>query len=122
MNCWSGIGNVGADITLRTTASGRAVLNFRIAVDRVVKVETSEGPTFQKIPDWIPIVVFGDAAEHQAKYLQCGTKISVLGPLRPRTFTDKTGVTHYSFEVHAQEIDWLANVKSQRVAETTAEA
>jgi single-strand DNA-binding protein len=123
MNVWSGIGNVGADPVLRQTASGRSVLNFNIAVDRIVRVDTAEGPRTEKTPDWIPVVVFGDAAEHQARYLQKGTKVAIIGSLRPRTYADKSGATHHTFEVHADTIDWLANVRSPtRVAEATATA
>jgi single-strand DNA-binding protein len=123
MNTWSGIGNVGADPVLRSTASGRSVLNFNIAVDRIVRVDTAEGPKTEKTPDWIPVVVFGDAADHQARYLQKGTKVAVVGSLRPRSYVDKSGATHYTFEIHADQIDWLANVRSPtRVAEETAEA
>ena len=123
MNQWTGIGNVGADPILRRTASGKAILNFNIAVDRVTRISTPEGVKTQKIPDWIPIVVFGDAAEHQATYLQKGTKIGITGSLHPRSYVDKSGATHYTFEVHASNIDWLDNVRSPlRLAEDFAVA
>ena len=120
MNCWSGIGNVGADPVLRQTASGRSVLNFNIAVDRLVRVDTAEGMITQKTPDWIPVVCFGDAADHQARYLQKGTKVAITGALRPRSYADKEGKTHFTFEIHADSIDWLANVRSARVEEAAA--
>ena len=112
MNQWHGIGNVGAKPTLRKTASGTAVLNFSIAVDRITRVNTPEGIKTQKTPDWIPIVVFGDSAEHHAQYLQKGTRIGVTGELRTRNYTDSQGNVHHGFEVQAGTIDWLNNVNS----------
>lgn len=111
MNIWSGIGNVGSDPVLRRTGSGKAVLNFSIAVDRLAVIITPEGPVRHKECDWIPIVVFGDAAEHQAIYLQKGTKIGVTGALRPREWVDREGNKHTGFEIQANTIEWLANVK-----------
>lgn len=114
MNQWFGIGNLGSDPTLRSTASGRSVLNFSIAVDRMVRTPSTDGGTgtVKRVPDWIPVVVFGDAADHQAKYLQKGTKVAVTGSLRPRTYTDKQNIEHHTFEVQADRIDWLGNVRS----------
>lgn len=111
MNQWTGIGNVGSDPTLRHTGSGKAVLNFSIAVDHFVVVETPEGTIKKREPDWIPVVVFGDSAEHQAKYLQKGTKVAVAGSLRQRTWIDKAGIARNSFEIQASQIEWLDNVK-----------
>lgn len=122
MNSWSGIGNIGNEPILRSTSSGRSVLNFSIAVDRTIRVETPEGTVSQRSPDWIPIVVFGDAAEHHAKYLQKGTKVAVTGSLRPRSYTDTVGVTHYTFEIQAESIDWLANVRSPQRIQVAVEA
>lgn len=103
------IGNLGADPVLRTTASGKAVLNFSIAVN-------NNGSA----PDWIPVVCFGDSATHQAKYLQSGTKIAVTGQLRTRTWEDRTGTKHNGFDIFADRIEWLGKVKgSQATSETT---
>lgn len=118
MNSCNFIGNLGSDPQLRKTASGTSVLNFSIAVDRLTSVETQEGVIYQKTADWIPVVVFGDEADHQHKHLQKGSKIAIVnGEVRPRTYTDRQNVTHHSFEVLAKKIEWLDNIRS---AESTA--
>lgn len=117
MNSWSGIGNIGSKPTFRTTGKGRSVLNFSIAIDRDRKAESTEAT--ERTADWFPIVVFGEAADHHVKYLQKGTKIAVSGALRPRSYVDSAGITHNTFEIQAEVIDWLANVQSPQVVTRT---
>ncbi len=109
MNSWSGVGSIVAQPTLRQTSNGRNVLNFKIVVNR----------SLAKNLETIPIVVFGEEAAHQAKYLQRGTKIAVIGTLRSRMYIDSFGATHNTFEIQATSIDWLDNVNSPKIAEDT---
>lgn len=110
MNIWNGIGNIGANPELKRTVSGKSVLNFRIAIDRVRYEPSSD--TYVKQADWIPVVVWDKAAEVNAKYLQKGSKVAVTGELRTRTYTDKNGATQQRFEIQANHIEWLDGVRS----------
>lgn len=116
MNRWFGIGNLGADPQLSKTLSGFSVLNFRIAINSRVGVKTDAGIIYKDTPRWIPIVVFGDAAEHQAKYLEKGSQIAVEGELVPRQYIDKEGVAHHTFEVQAEKITWLSRIRRHESA------
>lgn len=120
MNNWTGIGNLGSDPVLYRTPSGKSVLNFSIAVDRFVVINTPEGPMTRKDPDWIPIVVFGDQAEHQAKYLQKGSKVGITGSLRQREWVTADGAKRTSIEVQALTIDWLDRIRSNDAASDAA--
>ena len=124
MNVWHGIGNLGKDPIHRSTASGRSVLNFSMAVDRRVRTgeDSSGNAIYEKRPDWIPVVVFGSRADQCARYLQKGSKVLVTCSLRPRRWTDSEGITHSAFEVDASgpggNIEFLAKIRSNDQAST----
>ena len=116
MNRWFGIGNLGADPQLSRTQSGFSVLNFRMAINSRVGVKTDQGVIYKDTPRWIPVVLFGDAAEHQAKYLEKGSQIAVEGELVPRQYIDKDNVSHHTFEIQAEKITWLKGIRRQEPA------
>lgn len=114
MNNWNGIGNLGRDPELRTTPSGKSILNISIAVDRTY-YRTKEDGNSERVSatDWIPIVVWGSQAELQAMYLQKGSKIAVEGELRQRDYVLEDGSKRYTFEIHAKNITWLGRIRSR---------
>ena len=122
MNTFIGIGNLGADPVLRTTPSGRYVANFSIAIDRRYYSGEGDDRRLVKEVDWVPVVVWGNLAEVTSQYLQKGSKVSVQGQIRPRSYIDNQNVRHQTFEVVASEVQFLANIRSpkQAVAEEAA--
>lgn len=120
-NVWMGIGNLGADPELRKTASGDAVCNFRIAVDRTYR---SNGRQVEATT-WIPVVTWRGQAEHLYKWLQKGSQVSVVGRLEIRQYTDKDGVSRTSAEIVADTVKFLAGTRSKtdvEAAENSAQA
>lgn len=114
MNSVNLIGNLGHDPELRHVASGKAVLNFRLAVD---KPRTS-GTRTMSDTSWFDVTVWGPQAEHQAKYLTKGSHIAVSGELNQRGWTDRDGNIRSGVEVIAHRIDWLElKPKSEEVSE-----
>lgn len=113
-NQWTGTGNLGRDPELRTTRSGRSVLNLSLACDRVHYRDSGNG-TREKVSDtdWMPIVVWGRLAETCAQYLQKGSKILVMGQVRPREYQDRDGNTRYTFEIVADNVEFLAKTRTQ---------
>lgn len=107
MNLWIGTGNLGRTPELRITESGKSVLNFSIACDR--SYTTADGRKVSET-DWIPVVVWGRQAEHQARYLRKGSSVTVRGSLRPRSYVDASGNTQKTFEVVAESITWHARI------------
>lgn len=111
MNTFCGIGNLGANPTLRTTPSGGTVTNFNIAIDRRYYRGMGDDRTLVKEVDWVPVVCWGTLATTCSNYLQKGSKVSVTGSLRPRTYTDSNGTTKNTFEIIANEVHFLDRIR-----------
>lgn len=102
-NSWTGIGNIGADLELRSTASGKSVTSFNMACDR--RRKDVDGNTIKDV-DWIPVTVWGTQAESCAKHLKKGRRIAVTGRLQFRSYKVDE-VTHRTAEIVADTIKFL---------------
>lgn len=96
------IGNLGADPELRSTGSGISVCTFRIGVSRRFKDANGESQT-----DWINIVAWRQLGELCARYLSKGRKVAVSGSLQSRSYEDKTGAKRVTYEVVAEDVEFL---------------
>lgn len=96
-------GRLGADPELKQTINGKAVCNFRVAVTRpkAKGAETAEA-------DWFEIVTWDGIAELSARHLSKGQKITVIGCLRTRTWTDTKGGKHREVELHAEQVVFMS--------------
>jgi single-strand DNA-binding protein len=104
-------GNIGQDPKLRETNSGKAVLNLQLAVDR----------NFTEGTDWIPLVLWGGQATHQARWLQQGSRIQITGRLQTRTWQDREGNNRSAMEVVVSDVEWLGHIKSLEKAKADTE-
>lgn len=96
------IGRLTADPELRFAAStGRAVTNFRLAVDRPFSRE--------KKTDFFRVVVWGKQAEAVAKYLRKGSQCAVNGSVQIDQYTDREGNTRYSTDIVANQVEFLGS-------------
>lgn len=111
MNSINLTGNVCGDIELRTTTSGKPVVNFHLAVKRPFTKDTT---------DFIPLVVWDKAAEYLSTYAKKGSKIAVCGKLTTRKYQDKDGNNRTAFEVVADTVEICG--KSEETGATPAEA
>ena len=102
-NTWTGIGNVGSNLELRSTNSGHPVTSFSIACDRFRK--DTEGNSI-KDTDWVPVTVWGKLAERCSSHLSKGKKVAVSGRLMFRSY-EKDGVPHKTAEVIASDVKFL---------------
>jgi single-strand DNA-binding protein len=93
------IGNLAADPELRTTPTGKAVCNFRIATNRIWKDQQGQQ---QKETEFHNIVAWGRLAEISSKYLQKGALAMVEGRLRTRSWQDPSGNKKYRTEIVAE--------------------
>tara|TARA_Y100000310_G_C20595222_1_gene770154 strand:- start:406 stop:852 length:447 start_codon:yes stop_codon:yes gene_type:complete len=121
MNSFNGIGNLGSDPELRRTPSGRPVTNFSLAIDRRYYQGEGQNRQLIKETDWIPVVVWAGLAEVCAKHLQKGSKVCVEGSIRPRTYKDREGTQHSTFEVVASHVHFLDRIKSNAEVSTNTE-
>ncbi|MCK5074657.1 MAG: single-stranded DNA-binding protein [Bacteriovoracaceae bacterium] len=69
------VGYVGNEIELKTTSTGKKVLNISVS-ENIVSGRGNERKT-RTI--WHKIVLWEKAAEHHAKYIKKGDKITIMG-------------------------------------------
>ena len=91
------IGNLTKDPEPRTTPNGKTVCNFDIAVN-----DRQGNPTYFRISAW------EKQGENCQRYLSKGKKVSVVGPVSARAYTDRNGKANVSIEVAANEIEFLS--------------
>lgn len=95
-------GNLTAAPALKSTASGKSVCNFTVAVQK--RFSNQQGV---READFIPVVVWGTLGENCAKYLDKGRKCAVYGALQVRKYTANDGSNRYATEVIADEVEFL---------------
>ena len=96
------IGRMTKDPELHRTASGVAVSNFSIAVDREYVDNDGKRQT-----DFFTVTAWRAQAENCVKYLKKGSKIAVAGTIQNREFTDKDNVKRTVSEIQAQQVEFL---------------
>ena len=94
------MGRLTRDPELRRTASGVAVTNFTLAVDR--DFTSKEGG--EKETDFIEIVAWRQTGEFVSKYFSKGRMAVVSGRLQIRGWTDKEGNKRRTAEVVADNV------------------
>jgi single-strand DNA-binding protein len=99
------IGNLGKDIELRSTQTGKSVASFPLAIQGA---KTDNG----YLTEWLDITVWDKLADNCSKYLSKGSKIYVEGRIQTRKWQDKNGQDRYTTECVAQEVKFLDS-KSQ---------
>jgi single-strand DNA-binding protein len=102
MNRFNGIGRLTKEPDFRSTANGKSVCTFTIAINRRFKTEG------QQQADFIPIVAWGKTADICAKYLHKGSQVAVCGSIQTRSYDDKNGNKVYVTEVNAEEVQFLS--------------
>lgn len=93
------IGRLAKDVDLRFTASGKAVCQFSIAVNRPFSKE--------KEADFFNVVVWNKAAENCANYLAKGRLVGLEGRLQSKSYESQTGEKKYVTEVVADQVEFL---------------
>ena len=104
-------GYLARDADVRFTQKGAAVCSFTLGVTRRYKDEASG--EWKDDVAWIPVVVFGDAAERLKDKLKKGSPVHVEGRLRRSEFEDKnSGQKRTKVEVVARRVQFLAKAGS----------
>ena len=91
-------GNICNDLELKTTNSGKSVCSFNIAVRR---------PFAKDVTDFFTVVVWNKQAENICQYCNKGTRIGLSGMLTTRKWEDNEGNSRTSYEVVAENIEFL---------------
>lgn len=91
-------GKLVADPELKQTASGIAVVTFRVAINRRYLSKSADG-TQQQQADFINLVAWRQTAEFIARYFHKGSSICVTGSIQTRTYPDQQGQNRTATEV-----------------------
>ena len=98
LNTISIMGRLTRDPEFRHTASGSAVTNFCVAVDR------DYSPTAEKQTDFIECVAWKGTAEFVSKYFRKGSMAIINGRLQSRKWVDRDGNNRTNWEVVAESV------------------
>ena len=96
------IGRLTRDPELRTTNSGKNVVDFSIAVQKRIKPQDGAPDA-----DFFRIKAWGQTADYVNSYLQKGRLVAVDGRLETRKWTDQNGTNRESVEVVADNVNGL---------------
>lgn len=110
-------GNLTRDPELRSTASGKPVLQFGVAVnDRRKNSQTGE---WEDYPNFVDCTMFGARAESLARFLVKGAKVSIEGKLRYSQW-EADGQKRSKLEVIAEELEFMSRSEGASSANPSA--
>lgn len=96
------LGRLTRDPEVRYTTTGKVVCSFTLAVDR--PFTNAEG---QREADFLPVVVWGKAAEMCGNSLSKGHRILVEGRIQVRNYESKEGQKRYVTEIIASSVEFI---------------
>ena len=106
------VGNLGADPQSRTISSGVEVATFSLGTRRLKR--DGEGKTYKdssgftaKDTEWHRITCFNGLACTVAQHAGKGMLASVSGRIHNSKWTDSDGIERYSYEIIAEEVQFL---------------
>ena len=100
------IGNVGAEIDIKTFDDGNVIGRLSLATN-----ETFTNTTGDKVTktQWHTVIFRNKQAEIIEKYVKKGDQLSVDGKVEYRKYTDTNGNERYATEIIAREFTFLNN-------------
>lgn len=103
------IGNITKDIELRQSNSGKFVVEFSVAINNGKDQQGNELPA-----DFINCIAWNKTAEILDKYTNKGSKISVEGAMKTKTWTDQQGNNRYKTYVLVDRVELLSRPQQQQ--------
>lgn len=100
------IGNLTRDPEMKSTATGKSVCTFTVAVNRAGR-ESGEEADFFRVSAW------GKLGENCGRFLAKGRKAAVIGDLSVRIYDGRDGQKKHSLEITASEVEFLSGRKEQ---------
>lgn len=110
------IGNLTRDPETNSTQGGVTFTRFNIAVNRTFT--NSQG---ERVADYFDIICWRQLAERCAKYLFKGSKVGIHGSVQRRQYEDRDGVKRTSFDVVAEEVEFLTPRNNNGGGQTQSE-
>ena len=99
------LGYVGKDPETKDFETGKVAKITIATTEKGYKLKSGK-----EIPDrteWHNIMLWGGLAEVAEKYLKKGMQVYIEGKIQTRSWADKDGVTHYTTEVIASDLQML---------------
>ena len=97
------IGRLVRDPELRTTNTGKNVVEFSIAVNKRFKPRDANEPD----ADFFRVKAWNQTAEYVSNYLNKGRLVVVEGRMESRKFVDQNGANREVWEVTAENVSAL---------------
>lgn len=104
------MGHIGNDPDIRYMPNGDLVANISIATSEVWK--DKESGEQREETEWHRIVAFRGLAKVIGDYCRKGHKLYVQGRLKTRKWTDKDGITRYTTEIIAHDVQLVESRNS----------
>lgn len=112
MNSVNLIGNVGKEIELKQTPSGKSVASFSFAV----KDDFDKNKTH-----WLNCVAWGKTAETLSQYVKKGQQIGISGSISVRSYEDKQGYNRTVTEIVVTNFTFVGKKDKQDNGFSTVE-
>jgi single-strand DNA-binding protein len=112
------IGNVGSDIEMRYTPSGKPVSSFRVATNEYYT--NNEGEKKENT-EWFSVVCWNKLAEVCNQYLHKGSLVYCEGRMRTRSWEGQDGQKKYRTELIANTVKFLDKINQTAKTENTEE-
>lgn len=98
------MGRLTYEPELKTTTSGKLVINFQIACDRQYRTAGQEHKA-----DFIDCQAWRQTAEFVSRYFHKGSMIAVEGSVQTSSFTDNEGNRHKTVTVIANNVSFCGS-------------
>jgi single-strand DNA-binding protein len=109
------VGNLTADVELRTTPSGAPVANFTVAsTPRQFDRQSGEWTDGEAL--FLRCNIWRQAASNAAKTLSRGSRVIVTGRLRQRSFETRDGEKRTTVELEVEEVGPSLRYATARVS------
>ena len=111
------LGNLGGDPEMKVTDRG-SIANFSVATSESWK-DKNTGEKMEK-SEWHRVVAYGKLAEIIGEYLKKGSQVYIEGSIHTRKWEDKNGVTRYTTEIKAKDMQMLGSRGDSNAASSGA--
>lgn len=99
-------GYVGGEPKISTTQTGKKVASFSIATTEK-GYTTRDGGQIPDRTEWHNIICWGGIAEVVDRYVRKGSALHIMGKMRTRSYSDKSGQTRYVAEIECDNLQFL---------------
>jgi len=99
------IGNLGKDVEVKETKSGKKLARFSVATNDSY---TKNGER-EQVTQWHSIIAWGKTADMMALLLKKGNQVAIEGRISYGSFQDKDGNTRYTTDIVANTFQKLTS-------------